>query len=608
MKLRTLVWIALLLIAADSASATVLVGHWRLDENGGTVAGDSSGNNLHGTLIGPVTWTAGQLGAGLLFDPTVFTAGTPGFEYVNIPHNPVLNFGDIFTLSFWINGAAVQNGAGGIATIIDKSHGGANGNTGWAVQARTAEPGSISFALGTAAGFPEPRIPGVLDGTWHHVSIVVAVTPKLTIRGFVDGSLAVHFVDNATTPGFNNGPLLFGTWWGGGGGPSRPFFGKLDDVRLYSGALNPCEIAALANPAGTPDCNSNGLPDTCDAAPSDGVGPNEHRVFVTSLTHDGNFNGIAGADGLCQQIAQNVGLRREYKAIMSDTNNPANARIVLNGGGILLFNAAQQPIQVKANGNLWDGAPLLHPLDHDEFANLRSIGVWTGSLVNGDSLTTSNGNCLNWSEASGIFSAGFGRSDTGTTSWISASIGACNLPRGVYCISQSVGSEPDCNSNGVPDTCDGDSDSDGVIDGCDNCPNDFNPGQEESDGDGVPDACDNCPAIANANQADADGDDIGNPCDPDDDGDNVDDTIDACPGASPCVLSDATGRPRSDLNGDCRIDGRDVQLLVNCILAGGGACAGVDPDGDGVMANLDVGDDRLAFVSHALAPAFAPCP
>ena len=33
-----------------------------------------------------------------------------------------------------------------------------------------------------------------------------------------------------------------------------------------------------------------------------------------------------------------------------------------------------------------------------------------------------------------------------------------------------MGTSEDCDGNGVPDECDGDADSDGVIDGCDDCP------------------------------------------------------------------------------------------------------------------------------------------
>ncbi|MFH1108877.1 MAG: thrombospondin type 3 repeat-containing protein [Planctomycetota bacterium] len=48
----------------------------------------------------------------------------------------------------------------------------------------------------------------------------------------------------------------------------------------------------------------------------------------------------------------------------------------------------------------------------------------------------------------------------------------------------------DCNNNGIPDECEPDSDGDGRIDACDNCPTCLNPGQEDGDGDGIGDRCD----------------------------------------------------------------------------------------------------------------------
>lgn len=65
-----------------------------------------------------------------------------------------------------------------------------------------------------------------------------------------------------------------------------------------------------------------------------------------------------------------------------------------------------------------------------------------------------------------------------------------------------------------------DSDSDGDIDGQDNCPAIANAGQEDSDGDGVGDACDNCPNAPNAAQADWNGDGTGDACQ-DSDGDSL---------------------------------------------------------------------------------------
>ena len=72
---------------------------------------------------------------------------------------------------------------------------------------------------------------------------------------------------------------------------------------------------------------------------------------------------------------------------------------------------------------------------------------------------------------------------------------------------------------------------------CDNCPEDFNPLQEDVDCDAVGDLCDNCPEINNPNQFDADMDGIGDDCDlcvripsdnSDADGDFVGDQCDNC--------------------------------------------------------------------------------
>ena len=77
-----------------------------------------------------------------------------------------------------------------------------------------------------------------------------------------------------------------------------------------------------------------------------------------------------------------------------------------------------------------------------------------------------------------------------------------------------AGTSEDCDSNGVPDECDPDSDGDGVPDNCDVCPGfDDN---TDSDGDGVADGCDTCPGFDDG--ADADGDGVADACDncPDD--------------------------------------------------------------------------------------------
>lgn len=66
-------------------------------------------------------------------------------------------------------------------------------------------------------------------------------------------------------------------------------------------------------------------------------------------------------------------------------------------------------------------------------------------------------------------------------------------------ISPPLINDNDCNRNGVPDSCEPDSDGDGVIDDCDNCPGAPNPSQGDCDGNGTGDACESGGGDCNGN-------------------------------------------------------------------------------------------------------------
>jgi hypothetical protein len=67
--------------------------------------------------------------------------------------------------------------------------------------------------------------------------------------------------------------------------------------------------------------------------------------------------------------------------------------------------------------------------------------------------------------------------------------------------------------DGMGDVCDPDIDNDGILNATDNCAYAYNPNQLDSDGDSLGNVCDNCPNSANSNQSDVDNDGIGDACD-----------------------------------------------------------------------------------------------
>lgn len=70
----------------------------------------------------------------------------------------------------------------------------------------------------------------------------------------------------------------------------------------------------------------------------------------------------------------------------------------------------------------------------------------------------------------------------------------------------------DCNVNGVPDECELDTDGDGIIDDCDNCPTVSNADQADCDSDGIGDACTIADCQGDPSCMDRDQDDVPDGC------------------------------------------------------------------------------------------------
>jgi hypothetical protein len=210
--------------------AAGLVGHWTLDEGGGTTAADLSGQKNSATLSNGPVWIEGKLRGGLRFDGVD--------DSVSASTTPYMTVKDDFTIALWAWPLKAVDDNGRPSMALHPAHGVhafgslAHAGVGIALNARTVE-----VLEHTGNYLPVVlRHPARL-ASWTHVAVVYeARRPSLYLNG--------RFVAfGAQSPKI----VHPGSEFGKGYGDIRPYCGLLDDIRIYSRVLSPGEIKALAN-------------------------------------------------------------------------------------------------------------------------------------------------------------------------------------------------------------------------------------------------------------------------------------------------------------------------------------------------------------------------
>lgn len=219
-----------------STIAVTFGGYWKLDENSGTSAVDSSGNGNTGTLFNTPPWSTGQYGSALTFSGTRYVA-------VGAPANLANLYSAGMTVMAWIK--PISAGAGSQGRIVDKSNGGA----GWSLKMNGAT--MVQFAASEFATTDALRNSGasIALNTWQHVAVTWTGSPTASnIHIYVNGVLS----DGTTTNGAgalrddSARPLTIGNR------PvdmARAFDGQIDEVRVYNQVLSAASIAtAMGGP------------------------------------------------------------------------------------------------------------------------------------------------------------------------------------------------------------------------------------------------------------------------------------------------------------------------------------------------------------------------
>jgi hypothetical protein len=477
----TLLAAALAILAATPiARSAQLIGHWTFDEGTGTLAADSSGNGLDGILTGPgVTWTPGALDTALNFDNSL--------DFIVVGHQPILIIDDSLSLSLWVRGIPDNQGTPSDPTgsiLYKVGHVASTGD--YSIAAQRDGNGALTVGVQVPGAWHEIEIPGVLDGTWHHVTVTIAAYPSFVLRGYRDGVLAGEHVAAPTYLISLGGPLLFGARMDGGV-PLHQFTGDLDDVRLYHGVLSDSDICVLANSAFGSDCDNNGVPDVCELESNDcnnnGVHDRCDILDGTSTDCNGNWN------------------PDECELPWNDCNdNGLHDSCEIADGSVTDCNGNGHPDECELSGNdcngngLHDACDILSGASDDCNANLipdecepdcNGNGVADECDIADGSSADCNANAVpDECEIAGNDCNANGVLDT------------CDI---------ADQTSSDCNDNNLPDECEpGDCNANGILDVCDIADGTSN----DCNVNGIPDLCD----LADGTSEDCDADGIPDEC------------------------------------------------------------------------------------------------
>ncbi|MDA8990541.1 hypothetical protein N9H45_03295 [Opitutales bacterium] len=197
-----------------------LVGWWKFDEGSGTVAYDSSGNDLNGITGGTPPWVTGKIGGALSFNGSN--------QYVALPAIPQIAGSVAKSLCFFHKPNSNIN-----KSII--SLGSANTNKRFCV----FQDSSNKYRF--VGHYNDLQFNSAVNFLWQHVS---AVYENNLLKLYIDGSSAEEeSIIGLDTSAEDHGRIAKNSFPKG----NEHYHGIIDDVRIYDRALSAEEVQALYN-------------------------------------------------------------------------------------------------------------------------------------------------------------------------------------------------------------------------------------------------------------------------------------------------------------------------------------------------------------------------
>jgi hypothetical protein len=266
-----------------------LSGYWPLDNAAaGATAFDESANANNGTYSAGTASYPGKVNGSW--------SETSGTATTSIPHSASMPSGNAMTVSGWIYKSSALNQH----AIMSKWDFGASNGT-WALQ--LVDGSNLRAFIRSGPGdsgdnYVDSTNANLAAGTWYHVAMVYDGTQSAAdrVKLFVNG-VQLSTTVGGTIPSTlfaSTTPLVIGDF----PGLSRYWSGALDEVKLYSRALNESDIKAEydAGVAGVPAGVGLGAitPGTAQTAAFDSIVQTSAGGYSLAINQTSNFtNGAA---------------------------------------------------------------------------------------------------------------------------------------------------------------------------------------------------------------------------------------------------------------------------------------------------------------------------
>ncbi|MBK9387786.1 MAG: VCBS repeat-containing protein [Planctomycetes bacterium] len=246
------------IVRADFARLPAPLSLWHFDEGSGTQALDSGPRGNHGTVNG-ASWAPGLVNGALDFAPTGTRVSAGNFDLTP----------NAMTISAWIQSDGFAHLANGDARILSKS-------------LSTAEQDHV-FMLSTLAVGAEirPRFRLKLNGLTHTLIAAqgnISASAWTHVAAVYDGTALVLYLDGemvgrAAAAGSIDANPQLPVWIGDNPiSGSRPFDGRIDEVRVDGVALSAEQVRALAHEVPLRGVRAYGYSSPLCAGTSSGVG------------------------------------------------------------------------------------------------------------------------------------------------------------------------------------------------------------------------------------------------------------------------------------------------------------------------------------------------